>query len=77
MDKNPPANAGDMGSIPGPGRLHMLRSSQACVLQVLSLHRTALKLQLLEPLCLRAHMLGLLEAECSRARGLQQEKQLY
>ena len=22
-DKNPPANAGDMGSIPGPGRFHM------------------------------------------------------
>ena len=21
--KNPPANAGDIGSIPGPGRLHM------------------------------------------------------
>ena len=21
--KNPPANAGDMGSIPGPGRYHM------------------------------------------------------
>ena len=25
--KNPPANAGDMGSIPGPGRSHMLWSS--------------------------------------------------
>ena len=25
--KNLPANAGDMGSIPGPGRSHMLRSS--------------------------------------------------
>ena len=24
--KNPPANAGDTGSIPGPGRSHMLRS---------------------------------------------------
>ena len=23
MVKNPPANAGDMGSIPGPGRSHM------------------------------------------------------
>ena len=22
-DKNPPANAGDMGLIPGPGRVHM------------------------------------------------------
>ena len=25
--KNPPANAGDTGSIPGPGRLHMPRSN--------------------------------------------------
>ena len=27
MVKNPPANAGDMGSIPGPGRFHMPRSN--------------------------------------------------
>ena len=25
--KNPPANAGNMGSIPGPGRSHMLWSN--------------------------------------------------
>ena len=25
--KNPPANAGHTGSIPGPGRSHMLRSN--------------------------------------------------
>ena len=25
--KNPPANAGDMGSIPDPGRPHMLQSN--------------------------------------------------
>ena len=25
--KNPPANAGDTGLIPGPGRSHMLRSN--------------------------------------------------
>ena len=25
--KNPPANAGDTGSTPGPGRFHMLRSN--------------------------------------------------
>ena len=25
--ENPPANAGDTGSIPGPGRSHMLRSN--------------------------------------------------
>ena len=34
--KNPPCNAGDTGSIPGPGRYHMLRSNEACVLQLLS-----------------------------------------
>ena len=27
VDKNPPANAGDTGSISGPGRFHMLQGS--------------------------------------------------
>ena len=35
--KNPPANARDMGSIPGLGRSHMPWSNQACVPQLLSL----------------------------------------
>ena len=26
MDRNPPAEGGDMGSFPGPGRFHMLQS---------------------------------------------------
>ena len=33
--KNPPANAGDLGLSPGPGRSHMLRSNQAHVPQLL------------------------------------------
>ena len=37
MDKNLPANAGDMGSSPGPGRSHMPRSNEACEPQLLSL----------------------------------------
>ena len=36
-DKNPPANAGDMGSIPGMGRSHMARSNGAHELQLLRL----------------------------------------
>ena len=40
--KNPPANAGDMGLIPGLGRSHLLWDNYACVLQ------------LLKPLCPRA-----------------------
>ena len=35
MVKSPPANAGDMGSSPGPGRSHVLRSSYAHVSQLL------------------------------------------
>ena len=35
--KNPPANAGDMGSCPGPGRSHMPRSGWAREPQLLSL----------------------------------------
>ena len=38
--KNPPANAGDMGSIPSPGRSHMPRSNEACEPQLLSPHAT-------------------------------------
>ena len=37
VDKNLPANARDMGSIPGPGRFHMPRGHRACAAQLLSL----------------------------------------
>ena len=47
--KNPPANAGDRGTIPGLGRFHMLRSTHAHVPQLLSLCSRAHKLQLLKP----------------------------
>ena len=36
MVKNPPANAGDKGSSPSPGRSHMPRSNKARALQLLS-----------------------------------------
>ena len=36
MVKNPPASAGDMGSIPGPGRCHMPQSNYASVPQLLT-----------------------------------------
>ena len=35
VNKNPPANAGDTDSIPGPRRSHMPRSNQACTLKLL------------------------------------------
>ena len=35
MDKNPPASVGNMGSIPGPGRFHTLRSNGAQAPQLL------------------------------------------
>ena len=38
MVKNPLADAGDMGSIPGPGKAHMLQSKQACEPQLWSPH---------------------------------------
>ena len=37
MVKNPPANAGDIGSISRPGKFHMYPSNKARVLQLLSL----------------------------------------
>ena len=45
--ENPPANAGDTGSIPGPGRSHMPRSNYARVPQLLSLCSRAREPQLL------------------------------
>ena len=45
--KNPPANVGNTGSIPGPERSHMPRSTQACAPQLLSLCSRAWKHQLL------------------------------
>ena len=38
VDKNPPANAGDMGLIAGMGRSYMPRSNQAHAAQQLSPH---------------------------------------
>ena len=46
--KNPPANAGDTGSIPGPGRSHMLRSNEARAPQLLSL---CFRATTTEPVC--------------------------
>ena len=39
--KNSPANAGDMGSIPGPGRFHVLWSSFIRALKLLNLRAAA------------------------------------
>ena len=46
---NPPANAGDMGSSPGPGSSHMPWSNKARVPQLLSLHSRAREPHLLSP----------------------------
>ena len=82
MVKNPPANAGDVSSSPGPGRSHMPRSNKAHVPQLLSLRPTAREPQLLS-LRLKAHEPQLLspcatttEAHVPRARAPQQEKPL-
>ena len=47
--KNPPANARDMGAIPGLGRLHVPQNNWAWVPQVLSLCSRAREAQLLKP----------------------------
>ena len=47
--KNPPANAGDMGSYSGPERFHMLWSSWTHAPQLLSLCSGAWEPQLLKP----------------------------
>ena len=52
--KNPPANAGDTGSISYPGRSHMPRSNEVHAPQLLSLGSRAQELRLMEPMCPRA-----------------------
>ena len=47
--ENPSANAGDTGSIPGPGGSRMPQSSWARVPQLLSLHSRACEPQLVSP----------------------------
>ena len=47
--KDPPANAGDTGSSPGPGRSHMPRSNEARAPQLLSLRSRAREPQLPKP----------------------------
>ena len=44
--KNPPANAGDTGSSPGPGRSHMPQSNRARAPQLRSLRSRACEPQL-------------------------------
>ena len=67
MVKNPPANAGDMGSSPAPGRSHTQRSNKARAPQLLSLRSRARVPQLLS---LRDTTT---EARVPRAGALQRE----
>ena len=46
MDGKPPADAGDMGLIPGPGRSHVPQSNEAGAPQLLSPHSRAHRPQL-------------------------------
>ena len=68
--KNPPGNAGDTGSSPGPGRSHMPRSKQAHAPQLLSLRSRPHEPELLSPHATTT------EARAPRARAPQQEKPL-
>ena len=65
---NPPTNAGDVGSSPGPGRSHMPQSSCAHAPQLLSLRSGACEPQLLSPRATTT------EACVPRACAPQQEK---
>ena len=66
--ENLPANAGNTGSSPGPGRFHMTRSNEAHAPQQLSLGSRAHEPQLLSPWATTT------EACSPRASAPQQEK---
>ena len=50
VNSNPPANAGDVGSIPGPGRLHICRATKSVHHSYWSLVMQLLKPVQLEPM---------------------------
>ena len=58
MVGSPPANAGDMGSGPGPGGSRMPRSNWARVPRLLSLRSRAREPQLLKPVRLEPVLLN-------------------
>ena len=65
--KTPPANAGDMGSIPGPGRSHIPQSSCKPVHHNYSASTLgALEPKLLKPACSRAQAPQLEKSLCSQ-----------
>ena len=70
MEKNLPANAGDTGSIPGPGESCIMQSNVVHVLQLLILRSRAHEPQV------RSLQAALVEACVPRAHALQQEKPL-
>ena len=78
--KNPPANAGDTGWSPGPGRSHMPQSNKAHAPQLLSLRSRAREPQLLKPVLWSLQATTTeprattTEACAPRARASQQEK---
>ena len=72
MVKNLPANAGDMGSIPDPGRSHISWSNYAHVPQLLSLCPRARGLQLLSP-CTVESVLQNKRSCCGEAQAPQLE----
>lgn len=49
--KNPPTSAGDVGSVPDPGRPHMLSSDEACMPRLLSLRSGVRGPRALKPGC--------------------------
>ena len=57
VGKTPPASAGDIGPICGPGRFHAPHSNQIHAPELLSLRSGDQELQLLVPSHLRAHAL--------------------
>ena len=54
MVKNPPANAGDVGLIPGQERSHVPWSNPACVPQLLSLRSATREATAMRSLCITA-----------------------
>ena len=75
--KNPPADAGDTGSSPGPGRSHMPRSNEARAPQLLSLRSRAREPQLLSPRATTTEARARLEPVLRNKRSHRNEKPVH
>jgi len=68
VDRNPPANAGDVGLILGTGRSHMLNHDYAPMPQLLSPYAAATEVPVPQSLCSATREAPTMRSQCTATR---------